>query len=77
MIKMLHPDIALAVDSGTDLPMTVANCVSRALEYHINQSKEAKAKFWKAKKKEKAQNKPTHRNNWLELKIAFLLSLKW
>lgn len=65
MIKMFRSDIALVVDSGSQPPTTVADCVNRALraEYHIAQSKEEKAKFWDAKKKEKTQNQQNKGND--------------
>ncbi|GMN65959.1 hypothetical protein TIFTF001_035023 [Ficus carica] len=43
MIKMLRPEIAVIVNSGTAPPTTTAECVKCALraEYHLNKKKES------------------------------------
>ncbi|GMN29924.1 hypothetical protein TIFTF001_051747 [Ficus carica] len=49
------------VSAGSSPPTLVSDCISRAIraEYWINQDKEARAQFFKAKKEEKAAAKPT------------------
>ncbi|GMN25750.1 hypothetical protein TIFTF001_051464 [Ficus carica] len=61
MMKMLRTDIAKQVSAGSSPPTLVSDCISRAIraEYWINQDKEARAQFFKAKKEEKAAAKPT------------------
>ena len=61
MMKMFRTDIAKQVSAGSNPPTLVSDCVSRAIraEYWINQDKEARAQFFKAKKEEKAAAKPT------------------
>ena len=59
MLEMFRPDLTVIIDSGDHPPETVADCVGRALraEYRLAQAKDERAKFFKAKKEEKAQSK--------------------
>ncbi|GMN70966.1 hypothetical protein TIFTF001_054020 [Ficus carica] len=52
-------DLAVVISSGPHPPLTVAECVSRAIraEYWVGQNKEQRAKFFKEKREEKAQAK--------------------
>ena len=47
MIRMFRPEIAVVVDSGDRPPLTVAECVSRALRagFHLTEAKEEKARY--------------------------------
>ena len=56
MMKMFRTDIARQVSAGNSPPVTVSDCIERALraEYWINRDKEARAQFYKSKKEEKA-----------------------
>ncbi|GMN62448.1 hypothetical protein TIFTF001_031546 [Ficus carica] len=59
MMRMFHPDLAVVINSGPHPPLTVAECVSRAIraEYWVGQNKEQRAKFFQEKREEKAQAK--------------------
>ncbi|GMN58719.1 hypothetical protein TIFTF001_027808 [Ficus carica] len=59
MMRMFSSDLAIVISSGPYPPTTVAECVSRAIraEYWVGQNIEQQAKFFKAKKEEKAQAK--------------------
>ncbi|GMN73637.1 hypothetical protein TIFTF001_053058 [Ficus carica] len=59
MMRMFHSDLAVVISSGPHPPLTVAECVSRAIraEYWVGQNKEQQAKFFKEKKEEKTQAK--------------------
>ncbi|GMN68597.1 hypothetical protein TIFTF001_037650 [Ficus carica] len=59
MMRMFRSDLAVVISSGPYPPTTVAECVSRAIraEYWVGQNREQWAKFFKAKKEEKAQAK--------------------
>ncbi|KAL5537508.1 hypothetical protein UlMin_045605 [Ulmus minor] len=52
MMDMFCPDIALAIESGGSLPVSVAECVERALrvEYRLAQLKEERARKFEARK---------------------------
>ncbi|KAL5564366.1 hypothetical protein UlMin_027530 [Ulmus minor] len=52
MMDMFFPDIALAIESGGSLPISVAECVERALrvEYRLAQLKEERARKFEARK---------------------------
>ena len=56
---MFRPELALAIDSGSQPPTTVADCLERAMraEYHLIQVKEERAQFYKARKEEKGQSR--------------------
>ncbi|GMN58691.1 hypothetical protein TIFTF001_027797 [Ficus carica] len=59
MMRMFRPDLAVVISSGPHPPLTVAECVSRAIraEYWVGQNKEQRAKFFQGKREEKAQAK--------------------
>ncbi|GMN72009.1 hypothetical protein TIFTF001_052758, partial [Ficus carica] len=59
MMRMFRPDLAVVISSGPHPPLTVAECVSRAIraEYWVGQNKEQRAKFFQEKREEKAQAK--------------------
>ncbi|GMN58708.1 hypothetical protein TIFTF001_027820 [Ficus carica] len=59
MMRMFRSDLAVVISSGPHPPLTVAECVSRAIraEYWVGQNKEQRAKFFKEKREEKAQAK--------------------
>ncbi|GMN25411.1 hypothetical protein TIFTF001_040705 [Ficus carica] len=59
MMRMFCSDLAVVISSGPHSPLTVAECVSRAIrtEYWVGQNKEQRAKFFKEKREEKAQAK--------------------
>ncbi|GMN62429.1 hypothetical protein TIFTF001_031500 [Ficus carica] len=59
MMRMFHPDLAVVISSGPHPPLTVAECVSRAIrpEYWVGQNKEQRAKFFQENREEKAQAK--------------------
>ncbi|GMN34933.1 hypothetical protein TIFTF001_044961 [Ficus carica] len=59
MMRMFRSDLAVVISSGPHPPLTVAECVSRAIraEYWVGQNKEQWAKFFKEKREEKAQVK--------------------
>ncbi|GMN19422.1 hypothetical protein TIFTF001_045186 [Ficus carica] len=59
MMRMFRSDMAVVISSGPHSPLTVAECVSRAIraEYWVGQNKEQRAKFFKEKREEKAQAK--------------------
>ncbi|GMN66860.1 hypothetical protein TIFTF001_035922 [Ficus carica] len=59
MMRMFRSDLAVVISSGPHPPLTVAECVSRAIraEYWVGQNKEQRAKFFKERKEEKAQAK--------------------
>ena len=52
MMDMFYLDIALAIESGGNSPISVTECVDRALsvEYRLVQLKEERAKKYKARK---------------------------
>ena len=56
-MDMFRPEIVVVIDSGEIPPMTVAECVKRALhtEFHLAYAKQERAKFFEEKKKEKSQ----------------------
>ena len=58
MMGMFRPELTLAIDSGSQPPTTVADCLERAMraEYHLIQVKEERAQFYKARKEEKGQS---------------------
>ena len=47
MIRMFRPEIAIVVDNGDRPPLTVAECVTRALraKCHLTKAKEEKARY--------------------------------
>ncbi|GMN34983.1 hypothetical protein TIFTF001_044967 [Ficus carica] len=55
MMRMFHSDLAVVISSGSHPPLTVAECVSRAIraEYWVGQNKEQRAKFFKEKREER------------------------
>ena len=59
MMGMFRPELALAIDSGSHPPSTVADCLERAMraEYHLVQVKEERDRYIKARKEEKTQSK--------------------
>ncbi|GMN65050.1 hypothetical protein TIFTF001_034114 [Ficus carica] len=59
MMRMFCSDLAVVISSGPHPPLTVAECVSRAIqaEYWVGQNKEQRAKFFKEKREEKTQAK--------------------
>ena len=59
MMEMFRPELAMAVDSGSEAPTTVANCVTQALraEYRITQIKEERAQFHKARIEERNRDR--------------------
>ncbi|GMN54115.1 hypothetical protein TIFTF001_023248 [Ficus carica] len=59
MIRMFRSDLTVVISSGPHPPLTVAECVSRAIraEYWVGQNKEQRAKFFKEKREEKTQAK--------------------
>ena len=56
---MFRPELALAIDSGSHPPSTVADCLERAMraEYHLVQVKEERDRYIKARKEEKTQSR--------------------
>ena len=58
-MEMFKPELAMAVDSSSKPPTTVADCVTRALrvEYRMTQVKEEWAQFYKAQLDERNQEK--------------------
>ncbi|GMN73072.1 hypothetical protein TIFTF001_052971, partial [Ficus carica] len=62
MMRMFCSNLAVVISSGPHPPLTVAECVSRAIrvEYWVGQNKEQRAKFFKEKREEKAQAKQNH-----------------
>ncbi|GMN19638.1 hypothetical protein TIFTF001_045216 [Ficus carica] len=59
MMRMFRLDLAVVISSGPHPPLTVAECLSRAIraEYWVGQNKEQRAKFFREKREEKAQAK--------------------
>ncbi|GMN65144.1 hypothetical protein TIFTF001_034214 [Ficus carica] len=59
MMRMFHSDLAVVISSGPHPPLTVAECVSRAIraEYWVGQNKEQRAMFFMEKREEKTQAK--------------------
>ena len=59
MMMMFRSELSLHISSGGQPPVTVAECLSRAVraEYWVGKDKESKAKFFQAKKEERAQVK--------------------
>ncbi|GMN59342.1 hypothetical protein TIFTF001_028423 [Ficus carica] len=59
IMRMFHSDLVVVISSGPYPPITVAECVSRAIraEYWVGQNREQRAKFFKDKKEKKAQAK--------------------
>ena len=55
MMEMFKPELAMAIDSGSEPLTTVADCVARAIrvEYRLGQVKEERAQFHKAQMEEK------------------------
>ncbi|GMN61688.1 hypothetical protein TIFTF001_030761 [Ficus carica] len=70
MMKMFRMDIALQVSAGNSPPITVSDCIERALraEYWINRDKEARAQFYQSKKEEKALSKTNQSRQSTEAK---------
>ncbi|GMN71562.1 hypothetical protein TIFTF001_055545, partial [Ficus carica] len=70
MMKMFRTDIARQVSAGDSPPVTVSDCIERALraEYWINRDKEARAQFYKSKKEEKALAKTNQSRHSTEAK---------
>ena len=56
---MFKTDLAVVISGGGRPPTTVEDCVGRAIraEYWVNQNREERAKFFKAKKEERAKGK--------------------
>ena len=59
MMEIFKPELSMAIDSGNQPPVTVADCVERAMraEYRLAQVKEERAQFFKARKEEKTKEK--------------------
>ncbi|GMN65863.1 hypothetical protein TIFTF001_034929 [Ficus carica] len=59
MMRMFRSDLAVVISSGPHPPLTVAECVNRAIraKYWVGQNKEQRAKFYKEKREENAQAK--------------------
>jgi len=59
MMKMFRTDLAVVISGGGRPPVTVEDCVGRAIraEYWVNQNREERAKFFQAKKEERAKGK--------------------
>ncbi|GMN54075.1 hypothetical protein TIFTF001_023185 [Ficus carica] len=57
MMRMFRSDLAVVISSGPHPPLTIAECVSRAIraEYWVGQNKEQQAKFFKENREEKTQ----------------------
>ncbi|GMN57678.1 hypothetical protein TIFTF001_026779 [Ficus carica] len=57
MMRIFRSDLAVVISSGPHPPLTVAECVSRAIraEYWVGQNKEQRAKFFKEKREEKTE----------------------
>ncbi|GMN27820.1 hypothetical protein TIFTF001_046178 [Ficus carica] len=70
MMKMFRTDIARQVSAGNNPPVTVSDCIERALraEYWINRDKEARAQFYQSKKEEKALAKTNQSRQSTEAK---------
>ncbi|GMN66556.1 hypothetical protein TIFTF001_035627 [Ficus carica] len=70
MMKMFRTDIAHQVSTGNSPPVTVSDCIERALraEYWINRDKEARAQFYQSKKEEKALAKTNQSRQSTEAK---------
>ena len=64
MIEMFKPKLAMAIDSGNQPPVTVADCLERAVraEYRLTQVKEERAQFFKARKEERTKDKQSGEN---------------
>ena len=64
MMGMFRPELALAIDSGSHPPSTVADCLERAMraEYHLIQVKEERDQYIKARKEEITQNRGLDNN---------------
>ncbi|GMN20083.1 hypothetical protein TIFTF001_042998 [Ficus carica] len=62
MIRMFRSDLTVVISSGPYPPITVAECVSRAIraKYWVGQNREQRVKFFKDKKEEKVQTKQKH-----------------
>lgn len=59
MMKMFRTDLAVVISGGGRSPVTVEDFVGRAIhaEYWVNQNREERAKFFQAKKEERAKGK--------------------
>ncbi|XP_024028001.1 uncharacterized protein LOC112093555 [Morus notabilis] len=59
MMKMFRTDLAVVISGGGRPLATVEDCVGRAIrtEYWVNQNREERAKFFQAKKEERAKGK--------------------
>ncbi|GMN36641.1 hypothetical protein TIFTF001_042481 [Ficus carica] len=70
MMKMFRTDIARQVSTGNSPPVTVSDCIERALraEYWINRDKEARAQFYKSKKEDKVLAKTNQSRQSTEAK---------
>ena len=55
---MFRPDIALAIESRSGPPTTMADCVDRAIrvEYRLAQMKEERARHFEAKRNQKKES---------------------
>ena len=64
MMEMFKPELAMAIDSGNQPPVTVADCLERAVraEYRLTQVKEERAQFFKARKEERTKDKQSGEN---------------
>ncbi|GMN20977.1 hypothetical protein TIFTF001_043212 [Ficus carica] len=62
MMRMFRSYLAVVISSGPHPPLTIAECVSRAIraEYWVGQNKEQRAKFFKEKREENTQAKQNH-----------------
>ena len=63
-MRMFWLELALAIDSGSQPPTTIADYLERATrsEYHLIQVKEERAQYYKAWKEEKGQYKGADTN---------------
>ena len=59
MMEMFKPELVMAIDSGSEPPTTVADCVARAIrvEYRLGKVKEERAQFHKARMEEKNRDR--------------------
>ena len=64
MMEMFKPELAMAIDSRNQPPVTVADCLERAVraEYRLTQVKEERAQFFKARKEERTKDKQSREN---------------
>ena len=59
MIEIFKLELSMAIDSGNQPPVTVADCVERAMraEYRLAQVKKERAQFFKSRKEERTKEK--------------------